>query len=81
MKGMKITISSLAMFLATTSCAFAGTTTKVYNSGILVLAFLGFCSLVVVIQMIPAMITLFGIIKGMAKKVDTIQEAKAEAGK
>jgi hypothetical protein len=80
MKGMKTTIISLAILLATAPCAFASTTTKVYNSGILVLAFLGFCSLVVVIQMIPAMITLFGILKGMAKKVDTIQEAKAEAG-
>lgn len=81
MKGMRITTYSLALLLATAPCAFASATTKVYNSGILVLAFLGFCALVVVIQLIPAIITLCGMLKGLAKKVDTAQEVKVEAGK
>jgi hypothetical protein len=80
MKGMRIITNTLAIFLATAPCAFANTTTKVYNSGILVLAFLGFCALVVVIQLIPAIITLCGMLKGLAKKVDTAQEARVKVG-
>jgi hypothetical protein len=81
MKGIRIFTNSLAILLATTPCAFASTTTKVYNSGILVLAFLGFCALVVVIQLIPAIITLCGMLKGLAKKVDTAQVVKVEVNK
>jgi hypothetical protein len=80
MKGMRIITNSLAILLATTPCAFASTTTKVYNSGILVLAFLGFCALVVVIQLIPAIITLCGMLKGLARKADTAQEVRVKVG-
>lgn len=81
MKGLSIILNTLALSLAAVPCAFAATTTKVYNSGILVLAFLGFCALVVVIQLIPAIMTLVGMIKGMAKKGVEAQEAKVEIGK
>lgn len=51
--------------LLTSTAAFAATSTNtVYSSGLLVLLFLGFCALVVVAQLIPAMITLFGMIRG-----------------
>ena len=75
MKGINTIITTLALVLATTP-AFAAGTMKVYNSGILVLAFLGFCALVVVIQLIPAIITLCGMLKGLARKSD-VQTAKA----
>ncbi len=78
MKGMRIILNTLALSLAAVPCAFAATTTKVYNSGILVLAFLGFCALVVVIQLIPAIMTLLGMVKGMAKKGADAREAKVE---
>ena len=80
MKGINTIITTLALVLATTP-AFAAGTMKVYNSGILVLAFLGFCALVVVIQLIPAIITLCGMLKGLARKSDTAQTAKAGARK
>jgi hypothetical protein len=71
MKEMRISIYSLALLLATSPSAFASSTTRVYNSGILVLAFLGFCALVVVIQLIPAIITLCGMLKSLTHKADT----------
>jgi hypothetical protein len=55
-----------AINLMTSTGAFAATATnKVYSSGLLVLLFLGFCALVVVAQLIPAMITLVGMVKAV----------------
>jgi hypothetical protein len=42
-------------------------TAKVYNSGILVLLFLGVCALIVVVQLIPAMMLLFGSLRTMLR--------------
>ena len=81
MNGMRMIFTTLSVLLATAPCAFAASTVKVYNSGLLVLAFLGFCALVVVIQLIPAIITLFGMVKGLAKKGAETQAAKVEVGK
>lgn len=57
-----------AISLGTSSLALAssGATNKVFISGPLILLFLGFCALVVVIQCIPAIITLYGMITGAA---------------
>jgi len=62
--------SALVITLATSSGAFAasGTTNKIFVSGPLILLFLGFCALVVVVQCIPAIIMLYGMIKGAASK-------------
>ncbi len=54
--------------LFTSTVAHAASTNKVYSSGILVLVFLGFCALVVIAQLIPAIITLVGMIRGVEKK-------------
>ena len=67
MRGTYVLINLLTVWLATINCAYAATTTKVYSSGILVLVFIGFVALVVVVQMIPAIITLLGMLKGLAK--------------
>jgi len=50
-------------------------TSITYNSGILVLAFAGFLALVVTVQLIPALISLYGMIKGAAaeKEVATVE--------
>jgi hypothetical protein len=77
MNGMRVIMNTLAVSLVAVPSAFAGTT-KVYSSGILVLAFVGFCALVVVIQLIPALITMFGMLKGMASKRENSRLAKAE---
>ena len=74
MKGTKIFLTTLSLLLAAVPCAFASTTTKIYNSGFLVLAFLGFCALVVVIQLMPAIMTLCGMIKGLTKRGAEVQE-------
>lgn len=68
MKNARIAFTSLLLLIAGASTAFAATGARVYNSGILVLAFLGFCALVVVIQLIPAIMTLLGMIRGVAGK-------------
>ena len=64
--------SAVALSLVTSTAAFAssGATNKVFVSGPLILLFLGFCALVVVIQCIPAIIMLYGIIKGTASVVN-----------
>jgi len=60
--------SAIAISMATSTGALAssGATNKVFISGPLILLFLGFCALVVVIQCIPAIIMLYGMIKGAA---------------
>jgi len=60
--------SAVALSLATSTGAFAsaGVTNKVFVSGPLILLFLGFCALVVVVQCIPSIIMLYGMIKGVA---------------
>ncbi len=74
-KRIMTTLGNAALFtLIMNTAAFAApATNKVYSSGLLVLLFLGFCALVVVAQLIPAMITLYGMIKGAveARKLAT----------
>lgn len=58
--------SAVALILVTSTGALASSsvTNQVFVSGPLILLFLGFCALVVVIQCIPALIMLYGMIKG-----------------
>jgi hypothetical protein len=66
MKTLSTVFSAIALSLVTSTAALAssGATNKVFVSGPLILLFLGFCALVVVIQCIPAIIMLYGMIKG-----------------
>ena len=57
--------AALSLFTGTAHASGAATN-KVFISGPLILLFLGFCALVVVIQCIPAIMTLYGMIKGAA---------------
>lgn len=70
--------SAVALILVSSTGALAssGVTNKVFVSGPLILLFLGFCALVVVIQCIPAIIMLYGMIKGTASVVN---DEKVEA--
>jgi hypothetical protein len=79
MKGLRIILGTAALSLSVAPSAFAGTT-RVYSSSLLVLAFVGFLALVVVIQLIPAIMTLIGAFKGIAKKNEDVQVANVEAG-
>lgn len=68
MRNLETASATLVMILAAVP-AFAVDTTKVYSSGILVLVFLGICALFVVSQMIPAIILLCGMVKGLIKSM------------
>jgi len=57
--------------------AFAVDTSQTYNSGILVLAFLGFCALILMVQLFPALMMLFGWIKGLFKGAAAAEEKKS----
>jgi len=59
---MKAILSTLTLSLLAVP-AFAVDTAQTYNSGILVLLFVGFCALVIVAQLVPAVLTLFGMTK------------------
>lgn len=71
----RTTLTSLAITLASLGSAFASAahvetvdTSVTYNSGILVLAFAGFLALVVVVQTIPAVVSLYQMIKKTAEE-------------
>ena len=69
--------SAVALSLATGNAALASSgaaTNKVFVSGPLILLFLGFCALVVVLQCIPAIIMLYGMIKGAASSKEKATE-------
>ena len=71
-KSMLTTLcSAITLSLVSSTGAFAADTHKVYASGILVLVFIGFVALVVVVQMIPAIITLCSMLKGLASERKT----------
>jgi len=59
---MKAIITTLTLSLFAVP-AFAVDTAQTYNSGILVLLFVGFCALLIVAQLVPAVLTLFGMTK------------------
>ena len=63
---MKAILSTLSLSLFAVP-AFAVDTAKTYNSGILVLLFVGFCALLIVAQLVPAVLALFGMAKAVAQ--------------
>lgn len=68
MQRLKTMLTSLSLVLMVVGPAMSAETNKTYNSGILVLAFVGICALLVVAQLIPAIRSLFGMTKDAAKK-------------
>lgn len=64
-------MKALATLLGTLApaTAFAASNFHEDNSGIFVWVFLGFCALIVVVQVMPAIMLLFGFAKGLAAKV------------
>lgn len=78
---LKTFLSSLSLVLLAFAPAMAADTSKVYNSGILVLLFVGFCALLIVAQLLPALMNLFGMTKDAAKKSSTKYSTAASAKK
>ena len=68
----KVALSTLLVTLILVTPALAHNTTATYHSGLFVLSFVGFCTLVVIAQMIPAVLMLFGMTKdvpeGLSRK-------------
>lgn len=61
-------VNTAIVFLMTTANAFAASTSKVFVSKLGIFIFLGFCALVLVVQLIPAIMTLYGMLKGLGKE-------------
>lgn len=57
-------LMTIGALLTSTQAAHAASTTTIYTSGWLVLAFFGLCALVVTVQLIPALMMLAGLVKG-----------------
>lgn len=75
MKSAKSLLQAIALLLAPATTAFAASS-RHDNSGIFVWVFLGFCAIIVVAQLIPAILVLLGIAKGVATSAPK-QEAHA----
>ncbi len=73
MKGNSVWMA-IALVL-TAAPAFAVDTTKVYSSGLLIIVFIGICALLVVSQMIPAILLLLGMVKGLVFKSKVASES------
>lgn len=72
----------LALLTSTAAPALAAATidtTKVYNSGFLVLTFLGFCAMIVVSKLLPAIGLMVGSLRNALKNVSE-EKAGARVG-
>jgi len=83
MISVRTILTALSLTIASISTAFASAaasdvdTSLTYNSGILVLAFAGFLALVVVVQTIPAIVSLYTMIKKAAEQSRQQQAVRA----
>lgn len=76
-------MKTIATLIGTTAgfapvAALAATTGNVDNSGIFVWIFLGFCALIVVAQVIPALLLMFGLVKGVSSAVHEKEATSAK---
>jgi hypothetical protein len=63
---MKTALNTIIAMMAGAVPAFAATGGRVDHSGLFVWIFLGFCALIVVAQVIPAVMMMVGMVKGVA---------------
>ncbi len=87
MKTTSTVIATVTMLLASLTTAIASVaanhvdTSLTFNSGILVLAFAGFLALVVIAQLVPALISLFGMIKHASEESKSKEAASSVPSK
>ena len=62
---MRALVTLTGILAPVSAFASSSATNKVFISGPLIMLFLGFCAFVVVVQCIPAIIMLYGMIKGL----------------
>jgi hypothetical protein len=75
---MRNIITTTIAMLAAATPAFAATAGRIGQSGLFVWIFLGFCALIVVAQVVPAVLLIVGMVKGMVATKETA-EAKVTA--
>ncbi|WP_373694410.1 hypothetical protein [Geobacter sp.] len=69
--------STLAMVMGSVTSALAASGAREDNSGVFVWIFLGFCALIIVAQMVPAVLTMLGIVKGVKESFGEKAEVKS----
>jgi len=60
--------NALMMTIGSASSAFAASGAREDNSGLFVWIFLGFCALIVIAQLMPAVLMMLGFAKAMGKE-------------
>jgi len=70
MKIYRNLVLGISMLMLMADPALAVDTSQTYSSGILVGAFLAFCALIVVMQLVPTAILLIGFVKALLKGTD-----------
>jgi len=76
----KSVLATLITLSATLPAAAATTAGRADHSGILVWTFLGFCALIVVAQLLPALMVILGVVKSTSSASEK-QHATVEAKK
>lgn len=66
---------AIAAWLGTAAPALAASGAREDNSGIFVWIFLGFCALIVVAQLLPALLMMLGFAKGLKKEQPMAKES------
>ncbi len=79
MFSIKSLLSSLVITLLLISPALAVDTSVTYNSGLLVLLFVGFCALLIVAQLIPALLVLFGMTKAATRGLSEKRKQRVQS--
>jgi hypothetical protein len=72
---MRTLINTLMAMIATATPALAAAGTGSGHSGIFVWIFFGFCALIVVAQIVPALLLLAGMVKGVVSKGEEKEKA------
>ncbi len=72
----KSLISTVAVMFLLASPAFAVDTAVTYSSGLLVLLFVGFCALIIVAQLVPAVLVLLGMTQAVTQSSRKTATAK-----
>lgn len=67
--------AAISLVLGSFSSAFASSAPRVDNSGIVVWIFLGFCGLIVMAQLLPALMMMFGLVKGVTASEESPENA------
>lgn len=75
MKTLATIIAAIAGFAPVAAFAANG---RVDDSGFFVWIFLGFCALIVVAQVIPALLLMFGLVKGVSQVVTEKKTAEVK---